>query len=85
MKKIISTLAVAFCFVTNSNAQIMDSTLTKRPGHDKEMQDTTHSSKKSNPTKSQRNRTDANDSTMNGTMPSKKKSNSSNPSTGKPQ
>ncbi|MEO6671199.1 MAG: hypothetical protein ABIN36_17080 [Ferruginibacter sp.] len=52
MKKIISTLAVAFCFVTNSNAQIMDSTLTKRPGHDKEMQDTTHSSKKGNPTKS---------------------------------
>lgn len=69
MKKMISTLGIALCFLSYSHAQVIDSSHLRKPGHNRQSQDTMHSTKKNNRTDKNRNNNRGTDSSMNGQKP----------------
>jgi hypothetical protein len=87
MKKIISTLVIAFCLVNYSNAQVMDSSVTKKPGHNQETTkgDTTHVTKMRRQGEPVKNHKQGADTATKATINSRKKTNPGMPSASKPQ
>lgn len=85
MKKIISALAIVCCFAIQSHGQVMDSSLTKKPGHKELTDDTTHSTKIHTDAMPVKKHKQVSDSSMKAMPPGNRKTNQGKPSTGKPQ